>query len=350
MASYSETEVSSAVEAVSAEVENLIPTGFVLAEKVHHLTRFPDRKNAVLLLENHGLWKHFGKDIVTLYLEHYKLSFGKPLVRRYLDFRVALSLEIIPNYFADQFMHNLDIERLLAAGDIKLNRQELSIVFTAFAVEVCDKCQRAVIHHFESLKPQHRVFPQLLQDDAGIMLLGGFALKKVTDDLENFADDNDMLHIAKAIKSCDKDALFEDLTQEERSLLSERDMGDITFLENDFIGIFHSINGAVVREMEYDSYSMAGRTIIEKTIEKVSAVKVECTPAFRLAVAEVCQRKSINLFSNDVCDDMFDRLCDRFVNTRIDESFVVLKELFANASWRRIRGGQSLRDRLFTFE
>lgn len=107
-------------------------------------------------------------------------------------------------------------------------------------------------------------------------------------------------------------------------------------MENEFIEIFHLINAAVVREMEFDSYSKVGRTVVEKTIEKVSAAKLEQTFVFRSAVAEVCERKFIDRFSDDLCDDLIDRLCDRCVNTRIDESLVVLKEIFASVTGRKI--------------
>lgn len=229
MASYSESEVQSAAEAVYAKAHDMIPTGIALVEGIHHLRHFPEQKECVLLIENLGFWIDFGKDVVALYLEHYKLSFAKPLVRRYLDFRAVLNLEKIPQYFANKFMQNPDLERLLATGDVKLSRRELSIVFTSFAGEVCDFCQRAVIQHFKSLKQQCNVAPQLLHDDAGIMLLARFALKKVLEYLEENAVDTGMFQIAKAVTSSDKDFLLEDLTDEERSLLSERDMGGISF-------------------------------------------------------------------------------------------------------------------------
>lgn len=356
MASHSAELVNAAIENLLADetltkvdVQNLISS-------VHHLSHFPMRATFLAALLESGDLEQLGKKLVSMFAESYKASLSKPMVRRYLDFRVDLNFEKSPTYFFEVFANDPKILGLLKEKNITMDRNEMSVVYHAIAADVFDRCQRAVVFFFrQNANHDLATFAQYAQDDVGILLLSGFALHKVIMKLEDVVDDrysDQLMCLAKILRVAEQDttSVMSLLTEEERCYVSERSQGGLTFLDPAFLPIFHSINEVITREMVYESFGVYGRTVIEKTKNRVDVVKKTSYELFRETANEVCNTKGKQAFTHEVTDDLFGRLCDRFVNTRIDDSFVVVREIVAAASGRKLRGGQSLRDRLFAMQ
>lgn len=351
--SYSLDQVEQAATAAKSEVLNEFSSCAQIIEKEHHLLYFPERAAALNALDDTSCLDKFQRSIVDLFFDQYVKSHSIPMVRRFLDLQISLDTEVVPKFIFQKIIPDPAVKFSLSSHGIEISENSLVMTMHAVVTDVIDKCQIAVMKFFEKQDTSFYRSLYLLEnvekDDAGILLISGFAARAVIKKLGVDDEKSDLLSIAKRIcvPTEEKSTFFERFSAEERSFLQERDRGLLTFVEPEFLDYFHKLNNTVSRELVFEAYEVYGQAIIQNARDVISEVRSRLSVDFSESMFAVSRRKAFPEPAPSLSLELCELLTDKFVNVKIGESFVVVREAFASGRGRRTRGGQGLRDALF---